>query len=299
MVYLKNNNNHSKMSLSISDILKPLGDIALKHVKSKLLNNPDIPILQKKFDDKKEIRDKAFSAMKLTSAPRNGTGFRLPRTTFNDDPRLDAFLMDGAIDPNVIRKRVNPDRAIPSLESAESTLFSLVPDNLKSHDFVNLVKTARKSYINYKNRFFVEDKNPPNQIQPKNKQIDTAKTAVPTKTDFKPIIYDTGDDELPERGDGSRKDKDKDKDSNENHQAPINPIKTGNSIATADWTGYMNNIMSGYGMKKPRKETDLEKLKDHSKRRKETDLDKLKDHSAARKKTRYNGLSGSWRGYPL
>ena len=187
------------MSLSISDILKPLGNLALKSV-SENLSNPDIPKLSKKFNDAIEIKDQAFSAFKLLSEPRNGSGFRLPRTTLNDDPRQDSFAMDGAIDPNVIRKRVNPDAAIPSLETGANTLFSLAPSNVEATNSVNLIKTARKSYVDYKNRFFVDDPNKKSESSGTS-TIQTAKTAVPTTIYYDPVVYnDGGDDELPESG---------------------------------------------------------------------------------------------------
>ena len=152
------------MSLSISDILKPLGNILAnaQPIPANKLFNPDLPTLNKAvktFNDIIEIKDRAISAFKLSSQPRNGGDFMLPRTRFDDNPRKDAFLMDGAIDPNIIRKRVNPDKAIPSLESGENTLFSLVPANNIATDAVSLIQMANQNYINYKNRFFVEDKN--------------------------------------------------------------------------------------------------------------------------------------------
>ena len=209
------------MSLSISDIL----NLTNATKKKEELQNPDIPEFKKKFDDRKEIRDKAFSALKLSSMPRNGTGYLLPRTVFNDDPRQDAFLMNGAIDPNVIRKRVNPDKAIPSLESGESTKFSLVPENVIASNKVGLIQSANKNYVNYKNRFFVEDKR--NPIKPKsNENIDTSvsehhgKTAIPTKTDFEPIILDTGDDEIPEYGESG---------ASKGHQKTVNTLDPQNT----------------------------------------------------------------------
>ena len=187
------------MSLSISDILKPLGNLALKTVSEKLAN-PDIPELAKKFNDAIEIKDRAFSAFKLLSEPRNGSGFRLPRTTMNDDPRQDSFLMNGSIDPNVIRKRQNPDAAIPSLETGANTLFSLAPSNIHASNSVNLIKTARKSYVDYKNRFFIDDPNKTPE-RPVEAAIQSAKTAVPTTLHYDPIVYnDGGDDELVESG---------------------------------------------------------------------------------------------------
>ena len=109
------------MNLSINDILKPLGSLIAnaQPIPANKLFNPDLPTLNKAvrtFNDIVEIKERAMSAFKLSSQPRNGSDFLLPRTRFDDNPRKDAFLMDGAIDPNVIRKRVNPDKAIPSLE---------------------------------------------------------------------------------------------------------------------------------------------------------------------------------------
>lgn len=149
------------MSYSINNIIKPLVGFLEKipSIPVDKLYNPDIPYLKyiRKFNDLVEIKDKAFSSLKLTTQPRNGGNYRLPRNKFDDDPRKDEFLMNGSIDPNIIRKRVNPDRAIPSLESAESTRFSLVPSNNVQEDFINLIQLAHKNYINYKNRFFVDD----------------------------------------------------------------------------------------------------------------------------------------------
>jgi hypothetical protein len=146
------------MSFSISDIMKSISKGEDTSTPSDKLNNPDLPTISNKFDDKIEIRDKAMSAFKLSSQPRNGGDFLLPRTTFNNNPRKDAFLMDGAIDPNVIRKRVNPDASIPSIEGGEYALYSLVPENNVSSDSIGLIQKANANYVNYKNRFFVEDK---------------------------------------------------------------------------------------------------------------------------------------------
>lgn len=146
------------MSFSISDIMKSISKNEEMPVPSGQLKNPDLPVMSNTFDDKIEIRDKAMSAFKLSSQPRNGNYFMLPRTRFDDDPRQDAFLMDGSIDPNVIRKRVNPDKAIPTIEGGEYALYSLVRENNESTDSVGLVRKAHASYVNYKNRFFVEDK---------------------------------------------------------------------------------------------------------------------------------------------
>jgi hypothetical protein len=142
------------MSFSINKLLQAMskGDKNVKEAEGELFN-PDIPTPQKDFDEKKMIRDQAFSVLKLPSEPRNGGYFRLDRNEPHIDPRNDAFGMEQSIDPNIIRKRVNPDGAIPSLASAEVTKFSLVPENLTSNDSMGLIKQARKSYVSYKNRF--------------------------------------------------------------------------------------------------------------------------------------------------
>lgn len=200
------------MSLSINDILKPLGSLIAnaQPIPANKLFNPDLPMLSKAvrtFNDIVMIKDQAMSAFKLSSQPRNGGDFLLPRTRFDDNPRKDSFLMDGAIDPNVIRKRVNPDKAIPSLESGESTKFSLVPSNNAATDFVSLIQMANKNYVNYKNRFFVADPSIQQNQQQYQQPIQKTATAVPTTINYNPITYDIGDDELPEFGDGGKKNK--------------------------------------------------------------------------------------------
>lgn len=140
-----------------------------KNVYSKvegLLQNPDIPS-PKDFDDALEIRDKAYSAFKLTTEPRNGNYFMLPRTSFSDDPRKDSFLQENAIDPNIIRKKINPDGAMPDLRSGTSTLFSLEKSNTTAETSINLIQKAHKSYMNYKNRFQLQEE-PDAARQPKN-----------------------------------------------------------------------------------------------------------------------------------
>ena len=144
------------MSLSINKLFETMA--TAKNVYSKVegfLQNPDIPS-PKDFDDALEIRDKAYSAFKLTTQPRNGNYFMLPRTSFSDDPRKDSFLQENAIDPNIIRKKVNPDGAMPDLRSGSSTLFSLEKSNVTAENSINLIQKAHKSYMNYKNRFEFE-----------------------------------------------------------------------------------------------------------------------------------------------
>ena len=155
------------MSLSINKLFETMA--TAKNVYSKVegfLQNPDIPS-PKDFDDALEIRDKAYSAFKLTTQPRNGNYFMLPRTSFSDDPRKDSFLQENAIDPNIIRKKINPDAAMPDLRSGASTLFSLEKSNVNATDSVGLIQKAHKNYMNYKNRFELDDQSKQSTNNPK------------------------------------------------------------------------------------------------------------------------------------
>ena len=135
--------------MSINDLLKSVSKLERKAPDGKLYN-PDIP---EGIDDRDEIRSQSMSILKQNfSEPRNGNYFRLPKNRFSDNIKLDKFLQNGSIDPNVIRKRVDPDSARPTLRDSESTLFSLVPENMVSYDFNDLISKANQSYSNYKNR---------------------------------------------------------------------------------------------------------------------------------------------------
>jgi hypothetical protein len=68
------------------------------------------------------------------------------------NPRKEEFLMEGAIDPNTIRAKTDPDNARPTLSSI--TKHSYMPSSVKpgvnQHE---LIKTARASEGNWRNRF--------------------------------------------------------------------------------------------------------------------------------------------------
>ena len=147
--------------MSINDLMASMNTKRNTRAPEGQIDNPDIPERSSLFtgeskgsimNDQVNIRDQAMSALKLQSEPRNGNFFRLPRTAFSDNPKEDAFLQNDAIDPNVIRKRIDPDSAIPTLQNAESTLFSLVPDNLRATDSNDLITKANERYLSYKNR---------------------------------------------------------------------------------------------------------------------------------------------------
>ena len=139
------------MSYSVSNLFKAIA--ANNKVPEGQLDNPDIPSFSQAGGvDTQFIRDKAYNSMRLSSAPRNGDGFLLPRSTLSSNPRHDSFLMEGAIDPNVIRQRVNPiSEAAPVTH--EDALYGIDYTMTTSTDSVGLVQKARSSLYNYKNRF--------------------------------------------------------------------------------------------------------------------------------------------------
>ena len=144
------------MSYSVAALFKAVAQNS--KIPEGQLDNPDIPVFQSHNQaggaNTKFIRDQAHNALRLSSAPRNGEGFLLPRSTFSDNPRHDAFLLDGAIDPNVIRQRVNPiSEAAPGEPGSEYSLYGADRTMQTSNDQVDLIKQARASLYNYKNRF--------------------------------------------------------------------------------------------------------------------------------------------------
>lgn len=145
------------MSYSVASLFKAVAQNA--KIPEGQLDNPDIPSFNQAGGerlDTKFIRDQAYNALRLTSAPRNGEGFLLPRSTFSDNPKHDAFLLDGAIDPNVIRQRVNPiSEAAPGEPNSEYSLYGADRTMETSNDQVDLIQRARNGLYNYKNRFNV------------------------------------------------------------------------------------------------------------------------------------------------
>jgi hypothetical protein len=150
------------MSYSVSNLFKTMA-MNPKQPDSKL-ENPDIPESQSTSQDRQFIRDQSHNALRLTSTPRNGDGFLLPRTVFNNDPRKDAFLLDGAINPDVIRQRVNPiSEAAPTTD--EYALYGVDTTMKVASDSVNLIRTSQDQFYNYTNRFSMQPQ-PPGFIPP-------------------------------------------------------------------------------------------------------------------------------------
>ena len=138
------------MSYSISNLFKAMAENP-KQPEGKLYN-PDLPESKSQSQDRQFIRDQAYNALKLGSQPRNGDFYLLPRTTFNNDPRKDSFLMERAIDPDVIRQKVNPiSEAAPQM--IEGGLYGIDKSMTQATDSVNLIRTSQEQFYNYSNRF--------------------------------------------------------------------------------------------------------------------------------------------------
>ena len=149
------------MSYSVSNLFKSLIENP-KQPDSKL-DNPDIPVSQSQSQDRQFIRDQAHNALRLNSTPRNGDGFLLPRTVFNNDPRKDSFLMEGAIDPDMIRQKVNPISEAQPM-TGEGALYGIDTTMRVATDSVNLIRTSQDQFYNYQNRFSIAPE--PQYIQP-------------------------------------------------------------------------------------------------------------------------------------
>ena len=138
------------MSYSISNLFKAMAENP-KQADTKL-DNPDIPEYKTQAKDIQFIRDQAHNALRLGSQPRNGDGYLLPRTTFNLDPRKDSFLMERAIDPDVIRQKINPiSEAAPQM--IEGGMYGIDNTMKTASDSVNLIRTSQEQFYNYSNRF--------------------------------------------------------------------------------------------------------------------------------------------------
>ena len=138
------------MSYSISNLFKAMAENP--KIPDTKLNNPDIPEYKTQAKDIQFIRDQAHNALRLGSQPRNGDGYLLPRTTFNLDPRKDSFLMERAIDPDVIRQKINPiSEAAPQM--IEGGMYGVDNTMKTASDSVNLIRTSQEQFYNYSNRF--------------------------------------------------------------------------------------------------------------------------------------------------
>jgi hypothetical protein len=108
------------------------------------------------IDDSLEIKDQFRSNFKMRGMPRNGAGYSLPRRNLMN-PRKESFMLEGAIDPNNIRARTDPDSSLPTLNRQSE--FSFMPSSVKpSKNQESLIKLSHQSEMNYRNRFQPQSK---------------------------------------------------------------------------------------------------------------------------------------------
>ena len=65
--------------------------------------------------------------------------------------------MDEAIDPNNIRALINPVKSIPNLWANPNRYFGVSKGENTENNDVNTLRSARRNYVNYKNRFEMPD----------------------------------------------------------------------------------------------------------------------------------------------
>ena len=152
------------MSRSISELMGNLMNnptaLAQPTIKGELYN-PDIPTMDTiagNINNRKIIQDKYYSDMKLSKYPRNGSGYYFGKTNGRlryMDPREDAFMLDGVINPNNIRRKTDPDNALPDTFAQGSLMdkYRLPKSAYRESDNVSLLQKSRSSFEAYKNRF--------------------------------------------------------------------------------------------------------------------------------------------------
>jgi hypothetical protein len=144
------------MSYSVSNLIR---NMAIKNpvTPETKLDNPDIPDMDSVIRNRQFIKDQAYNSLRFKTGPRNGDGDLLPRNSFRpDNPKLDAFLMDRSIDPDVIRQRQNPTTMAAPVWNTEGLLYGIDPTMNTSKDSTDLIQKARNNYYNYTNRFNVD-----------------------------------------------------------------------------------------------------------------------------------------------
>jgi hypothetical protein len=126
------------------------------------LFNPDIPDMNKtnyfsseRVATRKAMKDKYYQSTKMPTQPRNGNYFSLDRSKDDINPRLQSFLLEGSIDPNTIRKKIDSEYISDNLYNygSEGIKYSSPDSAYVSSSNVPLIQQARKSFYNYKNRF--------------------------------------------------------------------------------------------------------------------------------------------------
>jgi len=161
-------------------ILELLGNLNVQGVKQPSpegeIYNPDVPnspdTIAGNARNREVVKDQYYSDMKLESIPRNGSGFYFGKTNGRQryfDPRDDAFMLDGSIDPNNIRRKTDPANSLPATFANGSLYdkYQLGKDNYQATNNVSLIQRSVMSFENYKNRFVPQMENS-EQVQNKN-----------------------------------------------------------------------------------------------------------------------------------
>ena len=147
------------MSKSLFDLLANISadNVQIPPTEGEIYN-PDIPTVKVPSTSTRKLRDQYYNDMKQSSQPRNGTGYSFDKMKGqlpNTNPKDDAFMVDGAIDPNKIRKRTDPVHSLPD-SFDNGTLydkFQLPQSTYEEVDSHGLLLKASNSFNNYKNRF--------------------------------------------------------------------------------------------------------------------------------------------------
>jgi hypothetical protein len=149
------------MSYSVSNLFQSLGLNANPQQTSEdKLFNPDLPMPSKDFKKLGYIKDQSFKSLKLpetSSRAYNGSTFLLPRNVQFKDPKKQNFMVDESIDPNNIRALQNPIKSIPNLWANPNRYFGVSNGENSENNAVNTLRSARRNYVNYKNRFEIPD----------------------------------------------------------------------------------------------------------------------------------------------
>ena len=165
------------MSRSIADILsiltKPSG--VQVPISDNILNNPDVPnSIGGSSTNRKIIRDQYYNDMSLKhlKEPKNGTGYSISdngRLRYTD-PREDSFLLEGSIDPNQIRRQIDPAHSLPNTFAHGSLYdkYQLPTNAYIATDNKSLLEQSRGSFDNYKNRYSL----PNNDINDKGEKVE-------------------------------------------------------------------------------------------------------------------------------
>ena len=170
------------MSLPLSELLTALGNNKQIKPTEGTLYNPDIP---DRLNASEEIMDH-YSTLRINT-PFNGSGLPLRESGVlaRMDPKKRDFSTDGAIDPNIIRSKIDPDSAMPTLNRYSK--FSLMPSSTaEPHNQVDLIRKSRESFTNFHNRYSATTQATQNQPLNSQNAIRKAPSFQEPRSEFKP-----------------------------------------------------------------------------------------------------------------